>query len=144
MVEFNIVSVDMSVVSDGPDDSSVHSLVADDCAISLVGVVVGAMVGAVVGVLEGVVVGTVVGFVVGVVVGALVFVVGVVDELVFVSPSDPSVNSVVADDLVDVLLIFLVGVTDVMVFRCVCIVVIIIVTVSIKVENPSMVVVWVE
>ena len=128
MVEFNIVSVDMSVISDGPDDSSVHSFVADDCAIFLVGVVVGAVVG----------------FVVGVVVGALVIVVGVVDELVFVGPSDPSVNSVVGDDLVDMLLILLVGVTDVMVFRCVCIVVIIIVTVSIKVENPSMVDIWVE
>ena len=144
MVEFNIVSVDMSVISDGPDDSSVQSFVADDCAIFLVGVVVGAVVGAAVGVLVGVVVGAVVGFVVGVVVGALVIVVGVVDELVFVGPSDPSVNSVVGDDLVDMLLILLVGVTDVMVFRCVCIVVIIIVTVSIKVENPSIVVVWVE
>ena len=144
MVEFNIVSVDMSVISDGPDDSSVHSFVSDDCAISLVGVVVGAVVGAAVGVLVGVLEGAVVGFVAGVVVGVLVIMVGVVDKLVFVGPSDPSANSVVADDLMDVLLIFLVGVTDVMVFRCVCIVVIIIVTVSIKVENPSMVVVWVE
>ena len=50
MVEFNIVSVDMSVISDGPDDSSVQSFVADDCAIFLVGVVVGAVVGFVVGV----------------------------------------------------------------------------------------------
>ena len=30
MVEFNIVSVDMSVISDGPDDCSVDSFVADD------------------------------------------------------------------------------------------------------------------
>ena len=144
MVEFNIVSVDMSVISDGPDDSSVHSFVAEDCAISLVGVVVGAMVGAALGVLVGVVVGAVVGLVVGVVAGALVFVVGVVDELVFVGPSDPSVNSVMADDVVDVPFISVVGVADVMVFRCVWIVVIIIVTVFIKVENPSMVAVWLE
>ena len=128
MVEFNIVSVDTSVISDGPDDSSVHSFVAEDCAISLVGVVVGAVVG----------------LVVGVVAGALVFVVGVVDELVFVGPSDPSVNSVMADDVVDVPFISVVGVADVMVFRCVWIVVIIIVTVFIKVENPSMVAVWLE
>ena len=30
MVEFNIVSVDMSVTIDGPDDPSVLSFVADD------------------------------------------------------------------------------------------------------------------
>ena len=160
MVEFNIVSVDMSVISDGPDDPSVRSFVADDCVISLVGVVIGAevgvevcdvtgvvvgvVVGAVVGGVVGAVVSVVVGFVVVVMVGVVVVMVGIFVVLVFIGPGDPSVNSVVADDLVDVLLIFLVGVTDVMVFRCVCIVVIIIVTVSIKVENPSIVVVWVE
>ena len=164
MVEFNIVSVDMPVISDGPDDPSVRSFVADDCVISLVavvagavvgvevgdvvgalvGVVVGAVVGAVVGVVVGIMVGVVVGLVVGVVVGFVVVVVGIVDVLVFIGPGDPSVNSVVAENLVDVPLISLVGVADVMVLRCVCIVVIIIVTVFIKVENPSMVGVWVE
>ena len=156
MVEFNIVSVDMSVISDGPEDPSVRSFVADDCVISLVGVVVGAevgvevcdvtgvvvgnLVGAVVRVVVGAVVGVVVGVVVVVMVGDVVVMVGIFVVLVFIGPGDPSVNSVV----VDVPLISLVDVADVMVLRCVCIVVIIIVTVSIKVENPSIVVVWVE
>ena len=160
MVEFNIVSVDMSVTIDGPDDPSVRSFVADDCVISLVAVVVGAVVGVevvdvagavggvvvgfVVGAVVGLIVGVEVGLVVGVVVGVLVVVVGIVDVLVFFGPGDLSVNSVVAENSVDVPLISLVDFADVMVLRCVCIVVIIIVTVSIKVENPSMVVVWVE
>ena len=111
----------------------------------MVGVIISVVVDFVVGAVVVCVLGVVVGVEVGVVVGALVgVVVGVVDALVFTGPGDLSVNSVVADDLVDVPLISVIGVADVMVLRCVCIVDIIIVTVFMNVENPSMVVVWVE
>ena len=151
MVEFKTVSVDISVIRDGPDDRSVRSFVADDWVISLVVVVLALVVGILVGVgvfvIVAVVLGVVVGVVVvgvGVVVGIVAVVVGVADVLVFIGPGEPSGNSVVSNDLMDVPLISLVDIAVVMVLRCVCIVVIIIVTVSIKVDDSSMVVVRVE